>query len=182
MNSLTIPEANQMYVIVGGHETTGHLLDLAARLALRRPLLLFACGNRANPLPIVRELRRLTLDPLPALENIRASRAFTCYQVMALLEQAGTFPNPQPVLIFDLLATFYDESVSFAEGKRLLKRCLSCLVSLHRNAPLLISVRPPPTDFSERHMFVDMLCKIADQFWVEAPCLVWRPQQLSLFP
>lgn len=181
MDALTIPEINQLYVVVGGREANRRLLDLTARLALRGPLLLLDCGNRANPLPIARELRRLTIDPLPALENIHAARAFTCYQVTALLEQVSGLPNPQPGLIFDLLATFYDERVSFAEGRRLLKQCFAYLAPLRDRAPLLISVRPPPADFPERQVFIEMLAQIADQSWVEIPSPTQPPQQLSFF-
>lgn len=181
MDILSIPETNQLYVVIGGREATRRLLDLTARLALRGPLLLLDCGNRANPLAIVRELRRLTADPLAALQHVRVSRAFTCYQVVALLEQVGGLSNPQPILVFDLLATFYDESIPFAEGRQLLERCFACLTRLCRAAPLLVSARPPLADFPERHVFLEMLCKIAGQSWVEVPNLPQQPQQLSLF-
>lgn len=181
MDILSIPETNQVYVIIGGREASHRLQELAARLALRGPLLLLDCGNHANPLLLMRDLRRQTADPLPALENVRVSRAFTCYQVVALLERVASFPAPQPVLMLELLATFYDESVSFVEGQRLLKQCFACLNMLRRSAPLLISARPPLADFPERHVFVEMLCDIADQFWVEVPNLPQPLQQLSLF-
>lgn len=181
MDALSIPETNQIYVVIGGRAANARLLDLSARLALRGPLLLFDCGNRANPLPIVRELRRLTIDPLPALENVRAARAFTCYQVAALLERMSSFPGPQPILIFDLLATFYDESVPFAEGQRLLRQCLARLLASRHSGPLLVSARLPPADFPERQCFLDALCKIADQTWLEVPSLPQPQQQYSLF-
>lgn len=180
MDSLTLPDTNQVYLIVGGQAAAARLLDMAAHLALRGPLLLLDCGNRANPLPLVRALRRLTQDPVQALNRIHMARAFTCYQVVTLLEQTGFAPCPQPVLLFDLLASFYDESVLYAEGCRLLEQCLRCLQHLSRAAPVVISSRPPPADFPERQSFLQRLCRAADQCWMEqAPPP--QVQQLSLF-
>lgn len=116
-----------------------------------------------------------------ALGNIQVARAFTCYQTTALLEQVSDLPAPQPVLIFDLLSTFYDESVSFAEGRRLLEQCLRCLARLHHQAPLLVASRPPPEAFPERQSFVNMLCRAADRHWVEVPPPDVSPLQLTLF-
>ncbi|GAP14328.1 hypothetical protein LARV_02095 [Longilinea arvoryzae] len=181
MDAITLPETNQLYVVVGGRAATQRLLDLAARLALRGPLLLLDCGNSANPLPLVRELRRLTIDPVRALGNIQLARAFTCYQVKALLEQVAFFPAQQPLLIFDLLATFYDESVSDAEGRRLLEQSLHCIRHVRRSAPVLISVRQPPADFPEREAFVDLLCGFADQCWLEERVEPPPPAQMSLW-
>jgi hypothetical protein len=181
MDAITLPDANQLYVVVGGHAAAGRLLELAARLALRGPLLLLDCGNRANPLPLVRELRRLTPDPLRALGNIQVARAFTCFQVTALLEQVAFFPTQQPLLIFDLLATFYDESVSCAEGRRLLERSLRCIRHVRRSAPVLISARTPPADFPERARFVEMVCGISDRYWVEERAAPPQPKQKPLW-
>jgi len=181
MEALTLPNSNQFFVVIGGRAAAGRLLDLAARLALNGPLFLLDCGNRANPLPLVRELRRQTNDPVRALGNIRAARAFTCYQVVALLEQFGFFPLQPPVLIFDLLASFYDESVSFAEGRRLLEQCLRCLTHIHRSAPLLVSARPPLAGFPERKVFLEMLCGLAERCWIEETPQAQPPQQMSFF-
>jgi hypothetical protein len=181
MDALTLPDANQLYVVVGARTATSRLLDMAAHLALGGPLLLLDCGNRANPLPLVRELRRLTNDPVQALGNIRAARAFTCYQTSALLEQLGLFPIQQPVLVLDLLAGFYDESISYAEGRRLLEQSLGCMTNICRYGPLLVSARPPPADFPERKTFLEMLCRAADQVWIEETPRAQAPQQLSFF-
>lgn len=182
MNALLLPEQNTFFVLVGGHSAAVRLLDLAARLALNGRLLILDCGNRANPQPLVRALRRQTGDPLRALNNIDSARAFTCYQVVALLEQsAGAPAAARPVLVFDLLATFYDESVRYTEGRRLLARALACIASLQRGAPVIASVKPPPADFPERKLFLDLVCRQAGQVWEEESPAPPEPQQLSLF-
>jgi hypothetical protein len=48
---------------------------------------------------------------------VRLSRAFTCYQMLALL--AETPAGGPPTLVLDLLDTFYDESVPLHESRRL---------------------------------------------------------------
>jgi len=179
MDTLTLPDSNQLYVVVGGHLAANRLLDLAARLSLRGPLLLLDCGNRANPIPLVRELRRLTQDPVKALSNIQTARAFTCYQVTALLEDAASRPIQYPILIFDLLATFYDESVSYHEGIRLLEQCISYITCIHRQSPIVISARPPRSEFPERSSFLEMVYKLADVVWVEETPQMIEPKQLS---
>ncbi len=181
MDTITLPASNQLCVVIGGRLASGRLLEMAAHLALRGPLLLLDCGNRANPLPVVRALRRLTHDPLQALEHIQAARAFTCYQVAALFEQVSRRPGPQPILIFDLLATFYDESVSYADGRRLLEHSLGCIDRLRQSAPVLVSARPPLADFPERSTFLDLLCHLSDRYWIEEIPAASTPRQGALF-
>ena len=182
MEEITLPNTNQLYAVIGGRDAASRLLDLSARLALSGPLLLLDCGNRANPLPIVKEPRRLTPDPIGALDNITAARAFTCYQVVVLLEQLEQrAPVQQPVIIFDLLASFYDESIDYAEGLRLLEHALDCLTHVRSNAPLLVSARPPLSDFPERKVFLEMLLRISDRYWIEDVPPPPAQQQLSFF-
>lgn len=182
MDVLALPEANQLYVVIGGATAAGHLLDLAVRLALHGPLLILDCGNRANPLPLAKELRRLTHDPVAALGNMGAkgARAFSCYQVATLIGNAANRPIQYPVLIFDLLAAFYDESISYREGLRLLDQSLSSLRRIRRCAPLVVSTKPPPIDFPERKVFLEMMCRISDQVWIDETSHTQSPRQLSL--
>ena len=182
MDALIVPTQNRLYVVVGRHAAAERLLDLTARLALRGPVLILDCGNRANPYPLARELRRLTNDPVRALRNIQTARAFTCYQVITLLEGTARRPAPYyPVLIFDLLATFYDESVSYAESRRLLKLTLTLIQDISRGSPLMISAAPPHSDFPQRKHFLEALCERADEIWEEAPPPDNTAHQLSLF-
>jgi hypothetical protein len=179
MNELILPNSNKLYFVVGGGAANDRLLDLAAHLAIKGQLLILDCGNRANPLPLVRELRRLTYDPVRALANIRVARAFTCYQVTALLEGQANQPIQQPVLFFDLLATFYDESLTYIEGRRLLEQSLRCMTHICQSAPLLASSRPPPAEFPERKPFLELVCNQSDVLWLEEAPIVSQPEQLS---
>lgn len=181
MDAITLPNSSQLYVVVGGRAAAGRMLELAARLAQRGPLLMLDCGNRANPLPLVRELRRLTPDPAGVLRQARAARAFTCWQAAALLEEAARTSLRQPVLIFDLLATFYDESVTYREANRLLEQALDSVTHLRQSAPVVISARPAPVEFPERRSFLKKVCDLSDALWVEEDREENQPRQLSFF-
>lgn len=181
MDAIILPNANEFYLVVGRRAAAGRLIELAARLALRGPLLVLDCGNRANPQTLARELRRRTNDPVGALRNVVSARAFTCYQVVTLLDQTAGRPIQQPVLIFDLLATFYDESVSYREGRRLLEHSIQQIQAIRRNAPVVASAAPPPDEFPQRQTFLNRLCSQAGEVWQEQLALAQELQQLPLF-
>ena len=65
---------------------------------------------------LARAIRRQTHAVGAALERLQVARAFTCYQMAALLAHAPAGTNP--TLVFDLTATFYDESARPAESLR----------------------------------------------------------------
>jgi len=181
LDAITLPQSNQLFVVVGGQSAHARLMDLAARLSLAGHLLILDGGNRANPYPLARELRRLTSDPVKALNRIQIARAFTCHQVVALLEQTledrrGT----RPVLILDLLSTFYDESISLVESQRLLERGLRSIRILNQSAPVVISSRPPLAEFPQRRVFLARICAVASRVWEEAPIPNTAPLQMVL--
>ncbi len=94
-------------------------------------------GNRFNAYAVARQAGGRT----EVLQRITVSRAFTCYQVLALLE--STPASPAPFVVLDLLNTFYDESVQAGERKRLLRGCITHLLRLQANAGGAVSVHPP---------------------------------------
>ena len=181
MDAIILPSSNEFYVVVGRRAAAERLIELAARLALRGPLLILDCGNRANPQWLARELRRRTNDPVRALRNVQSARAFTCYQVVTLLEQTASRPIQQPVLIFDLLATFYDESVTYREGRQLLEYAIKQIQTIHRNGPVVVSAAPPPNEFPQRQTFLNHLCSQAKEVWQEQAALAHESQQQPLF-
>jgi hypothetical protein len=186
MDTLALTISNHLYVVIGRQAASERMLDLAARLALRGPLVLLDCGNRANPYPLVKELRRLTPDPLQALGNIHSARAFTCYQVVALLEQALSQGSlGRPVLIFDLLSTFYDENVTLGECRRLLEGCLERIDAASRLAPVVVSARREMIKLPERAVLLERICEAASraggEIWEEELPAALKSAQMNLF-
>jgi len=184
MQPALLPQSNQLFVVIGRESAAARLTELAAWLALRGALFIIDGGNRSNPYPLARQLRRWSRDPVQALNNVQIARAFTCYQVIALLERAfSTSPNhqPAPMLIYDLLATFYDESVSFSESKHLFEHSLSLLRLIHQSVPVVVSARPPIADFPQRRCLLEQLCQAAHQVWEENSEGTQEAKQLPLF-
>jgi hypothetical protein len=169
MDALTFPLPNQLYLVVATHAARSHMLDLAAHLALRGQVRILDAGNQCNIYPIAQRLRRSTADVNAALARIQVQRAFTCYQVAALLVE--TPPAAIPTLVMDLLSTFYDEDVKLPEATQLLHGCLRHLGRLAEQAPVLVSARPPAPVCAERVGLLELLRATAAQHWEaeEAP-------------
>jgi len=163
MDDLTFPLPNQLFLVVASHAARSHMLDLIARLALRGPVRVLDAGNQCNVYPIAQRLRRSTPDVNDALRRIQLQRAFTCYQVAALLVETG--PSATPTLVLDFLATFYDQDVKLPEASDLLRGCLRHLQRLAEQAPVLVSARPPAAACAERVPLLEMLREVAARRW-----------------
>ena len=150
---------------------------LTAELALHGHVTVLDGGNRFQAYRVTQLLRQKTTQINSAAKNIFIRRAFTCYQMLALLE--GTPSLQRPFIIMDLLATYYDERVSTNEARRLLGLCLREIDRLRQFAPVLLTLAPPL--LPERSFLIDLVCAQADQVLArDMPVAV--PSQLSLFP
>ena len=163
------PQPGQLIVLVGGSDLQRVMLSTIADLALTGPVQVVDGGNRFDAFYVARQLRRRTVEVEAALHRIHIARPFTCYQVVALFEQTKTLVTPH--IIFDLLNTFYDESVTLAESGRLLRLVLQHLERLRGTVPIVITVRPPPADLSPRRRLLHLVVDLADQVIVQE-----RPQ------
>jgi hypothetical protein len=140
MDLLPEPLTGKITLAVVPRRAIQPLLGLAARLALRAPLRVLDGGNCFNAYVVAQILRQQTQEVEAALERIRVARAFTCYQMVTLLDETPT--TPIATLVLDLLATFRDETVPLAERQRLLEYCLERLKCLAPAAPLIVSASP----------------------------------------
>ena len=144
-------------LVIQGH-TREPMSVLAAELALCGPVTIIDGGNRFAPYRIAALLRKRTTDIYSASARLSVRRAFTCYQMLALLGDAR--PMPQPYLLLDLLSTFYDEQIHPQEADRLLLLCLQRIACLQEHAPVVISLSPPA--LSERTFLIERICEQAD--------------------
>ncbi len=155
-----------LIAVLAPHAARTHMLALAARLARRSALQVLDSGNQFNAYEVARNLRQEGAEGFQqALERIRVARAFTPYQVLALLEATGpdrTFP-PAPTLVLDLLNTFYDENLPQPERRRLLVRSLAELRRLSQTAVVVVSVRPTPPVREDPLGLVDMVQEASDE-------------------
>jgi len=118
------PKAGSWILLVGPRSLNSTMLTAIARLGERCSLRVLDGGNRFNAYTVARAAR----GRRDILEHITVSRAFTCYQVLSLLE--STLSTQAPFVVLDLLNTFYDESVQIGERKRLLRSCIAHLERL----------------------------------------------------
>lgn len=166
MNTLPVPLPRTLTVLCAPHGGGEPVMQLLAELALCGPVTVLDGGNH---FPAYRLLRLLSLrspDPAAAARRVCVRRAFTCYQVLALLESLQALP--QPCLLLDPLSTFYDEQISLAEVTRLLEGCLQQLERLCQAAPLLVVLSPAHTP--ERAGLVERVCSCAGQlYFLELP-------------
>jgi hypothetical protein len=173
MQLLPEPLAGKITLAVVPRRGIQPLLGMVARLALSAPLRVLDGGNCFNAYIVAQALRQQTEDVEAALERIRVARAFTCYQMVTLLDETPAIPVATAVL--DLLATFRDETVPMAERQRLLGHCLERLKRLAAAAPLLVSASPdggPPMSRPHRQRqsptgdeLLVRLERAADQVW-----------------
>jgi hypothetical protein len=131
---------NSLMLVVAPHAGMPLMVELAARLALNGTVRVLDGGNRFNIYPVAQAVRRLTPKLEGTLANISLSRAFTCYQVLTLLEE--TPAAAAPTLVLDLLSTFLDENVRLPESRRLLQLSIVQLKRLSQSAPVIMSAKP----------------------------------------
>lgn len=182
-NAIELP-SGRFSLLIAPEPALGYLLDPIASLAWRGPVRILDGGNRFNVYHVARHLERrrpvqtgTEISLYSILANIQVARAFTCYQVVALL--SDTPATSAPTLVFDMLATFADETVPFVERRRLLSACLLELHRLSRLAPLGVSVRLPRVEKPESTRLLMILEDAADQIYrYELPAI--QPQ-LRLF-
>jgi hypothetical protein len=195
MDHLPALYPQQLHVLLALRPARFELVNaLIARLACAGPLLVLDGGNCFQAHRLARLLRRHTPHLQAALSNIHIARAFTCYQVVALL--AETPALPVPTLVLDLLSTFHDESVPLRERRRLLESSLLELRRLSSRAPTLVSAAPEASDLRSENNprfsslgtggngegsaeLLNLLEEAADQLWRLEPAPI--PQPLRLF-
>jgi hypothetical protein len=102
------------------------------------------------------------VTPEDLLQNIFISRAFTCYQMEALItERLPAFVRKKQapmVIIFGLLDTFYDEQAPLFEAKASLRRIIASLHGLRReNVAVLLASRDVRLASKERSGFFPQL-------------------------
>ena len=135
----------QLHLVLASHHAQRQMMTLlTARLALTGRVRLVDAGNCFDGYGLARQLRQDTSFWQKALERVSVARAFTCYQVETLLTESVS--DFSPVLVLNLLDTFYDENVNLQERLRLLKVSLGELRRLHRTASVAVSTCIPTPD------------------------------------
>ncbi|MFQ6095764.1 MAG: hypothetical protein ACE5NN_06440 [Candidatus Bathyarchaeia archaeon] len=108
-------------------------------------------GNIFNPYLISENARLLGLAPEETLQNIWISRAFTCYQLTALiteeLPKILDREGPRLVVISDIAHLYCDSDIGLWEAKRTFNRITLFLWNLVREKDIILLA----TSLSTRH-------------------------------
>jgi hypothetical protein len=167
------PKAGSWILLVGPRNLNFTLLTAIARLGERGSLRVLDGGNRFNAYTVARAARGRE----EVLNRITVSRAFTCYQVLSLLE--STPATSSPFVLLDLLCTFYDESVQAGERKRLLRACIPHLRRLEQAAGGVVSIHPPGVPSQVAIELLGLLQEAAgDAYFVQPAAPVPEPMRL----
>ena len=158
MDILTTLHTGAFTVVCAPHAAREQVAVLAAELALRGPLTVLDGGNRFQPYRVAQLLRQHTAQVDIAAKRLFIRRAFTCYQMLALLEDTPALR--QPYIILDLLVTFYDDHVDEREARRLLEACLRQVERLRQFAPVVATLAPPMLE--ERAFLIEQVCARAE--------------------
>jgi hypothetical protein len=157
------PKDGSWILLVGPRSLNASMLAAIARLGERTPVRVLDGGNRFNAYKVARAARGRP----EILDRITISRAFTCYQVLSLLE--STPATQTPFIILDLLNTFYDESVQSRERQQLLRTCLTHLERLEAAAGGVVSVHPPSIPSQAAVQMLELLLASAAETYYAQP-------------
>jgi hypothetical protein len=163
MDIISTLRTNSLIVVCAPQAARKQVSALAAELALRGSLTVLDGGNRFQPYRVAHLLRQQTADVNTVAKQLFIRRAFTCYQMMALLEDTPALR--QPYIILDLLATFYDDHVNEREARRILAACLIQMERLCQFAPVVVTLAPPLV--AERSFLLEQVCAQAEQVMIQ---------------
>lgn len=174
-----LPELKQgrILAVMAPHAAQQGMLAAAAQLALSGPVCVLDGGNCFDAYFVARSVRRYTERMEEMISRISLARAFTCYQMEALLASAAARARETPTetpcsatLVLDFLATFFDENVPLAGRRRLLQQCIRYFRAISERAVLAISIRPPSAALPDQVELVENLLTAADTVWqLETP-------------
>lgn len=135
------------------------LLPVVAELAVLGPVQVLDAGNHFDAIQVAYAIRHITPDLKTASENLQIVRAFTCIEVVKGLQQV---PAGAPLIILDLLATFYDEAVNDKRSTLLVEQCVAQIRRLAIAAPVVASVRDDRPASGPRSNLLALVRQAAD--------------------
>lgn len=108
-------------------------------------------GSRLDSTGLARKAQAIGLDPAYALSSSTIARAFTAYQLSALIEETlpqavADQPEVALILVADPLALYTEEDVHRQEGLILTERAIDALVAVAGEHQLPVLLVQPPLD------------------------------------
>ena len=147
MNDLLDLRAGHWNLVILPSQRHKNLLFALAQLAEHSPLIVLDCGRQFDSSIVARAAR----GRAEIIDRIKIQRAFICSEVATLLQQTPS--GRIPVLILDLLITFYDENVKIQTRKFLLESSLQHLQRLSHNTGVAVTTHFPPASPDSSYLF-----------------------------
>jgi len=155
------------FAVLFGHSTCKRLLFLLCvrsqlswkKGGLNSPVTYVDGGNTFDPYAVSAVAREYGLEPKSVLEKIFVSRAFTAYQLSALvfekLEETLKRHRSKVVIIADITGLFLDRDVPKTEGRTLFTKMTTCLSELASTRRAVIVASCFPRRASSRSTFLE---------------------------
>ncbi len=173
-----VPKTGKISLVVAPKTVIHSLMSMLATLALRGRVIVIDGGNCFDAYTLARALLQRTHKIQSVLNAVQLSRAFTCYQMVAMLAELPI--DGTPVIVLDLLATFLDENVNFSKRQRLLDSSLNLLRCISEGAPTAVWARAHHAAEGEYQQMLTPLLEAAQDIWeLQAPEM--PDHQLPLF-
>jgi hypothetical protein len=144
------------------------LTAAAAAWGVARGLRVFVldAANRFDPYQLAREGRKRGLRPEQVLSRVWVARAFTCHQLVQLVQdslpaQLAGVENAL-VILLGPCSLFYDEQVPLAERRRLFRSLMGHLGRIKKQAALWFLQPSLPSQVANQH-FGRLLARLADR-------------------
>jgi predicted ATP-dependent serine protease len=114
-----------------------HLLCVRALSQFDEEVVWIDGGNTIDPYAISSLCKRLRLDKREILSRINVSRAFTAYQLVALidekLEEQVERSAPSTIIVSSITDMFLDKDMKWMESHQLLRRCAEDISRITKN-------------------------------------------------
>lgn len=142
-----LPQEGGVYFLYGDPVVEIVAMDLAASYLMTGKRVFWVDGgNSFNPYALTEAAKRLNINPHPLLKRLFVARAFTVYQLGALIARRlkpaiERYPDALGV-IYDPLALCMDQDVSRGEVVRVLRQITSDIRHLREKGYRLIVVIP----------------------------------------
>ena len=178
ITAFPVPKSGKISLVVAPRDIVPSLMTMLSALALRGRVIVVDGGNCFDGYALARALRRQTRHVQAALKQVWLSRAFTCYQMVAMLAELPI--DGTPVIVLDMLSTFLDENVNLTKRQRLLESSLNLLRRISAEAPVAIWSRVRSTPNGEDQKLLTHLLEASHDIWeLETPAI--PDHQLTLF-
>ena len=140
-------------------------IDLIANLILSGPLFVVSGDEWMPSFLLSHIIREQTTEVKAILDRLYSVRASTCYR---LFDSLANIPsNGEPILVMDVLHTFYDDDIPLRTRLFRLRECCRELKRLTLYRPVIVLTQEREGEDYEK--FIPALYSIADTVFTLAP-------------